>query len=81
MRQLRYLRVVLNVFEVVLGLLVNWSKGSFFRLNIIHDLLLLATILGCQTESLPILGIAFRGKTQSKINMARNVGEVLKEIV
>lgn len=51
--QMRYLRVILVVFEAYSGLKVNWRKGSIFPVKEVQQIQTLANILRCMVEKLP----------------------------
>nr|XP_016515236.1 PREDICTED: uncharacterized protein LOC107831958 [Nicotiana tabacum] len=50
--QVRHLRLILSVFEVVSGLHVNWSKSQVYTVNEVTNIQRLAGVLGCQVRNL-----------------------------
>jgi len=53
--QLRHLRIVLVLFEGILGLHINWGKSFLYPINDVPHMNLLASILGGEVGSLPTL--------------------------
>ncbi|XP_055815781.1 uncharacterized protein LOC129885509 [Solanum dulcamara] len=53
--QVKYIRVILVVFEGVSGLKVNWRKSNLFPIKEVSNIQSLADILGCGGENLPIV--------------------------
>lgn len=51
--QIRYIMVILVLFEAVSGLKVNWRKSSLCPVNEVRQIQSLAGILGCSLEKLP----------------------------
>lgn len=46
--QVKHLRVILVIFEVVLGLHVNWSKSMLFPVKEVANIQVLAAIFRCE---------------------------------
>lgn len=67
-RQLDFLRCILNCFEAVFGLNVNLAKSELFQVGEILNLESLAWILGCKIGSLPTsyLGLPLGAQFKSK---------------
>lgn len=53
--QLRYLRVILVVFEGVYSLHVNWKRSLLFSINEVLELQQLSAILGAEFGALPTI--------------------------
>lgn len=51
--QIRYLRGLLLIFEVVAGLKVNFKKTKMFGIGPVHNLNALASLLNCSVAYLP----------------------------
>ena len=51
--QIRFIRLILILFESASGLRVNWGKSSLFQVLVVPRVQSLANILGCRTEKLP----------------------------
>lgn len=51
--QIRYIRVILVILEVVSGLRVNWRKNGLFPIKEVAQMQRLANILGCRIEQFP----------------------------
>ena len=66
--QLKYLRVILVLFEGISGLHINWGKSHIYPINSVPNIELLATILGGEVDSLPTvyLGMPLGAKSRSK---------------
>ncbi|XP_075087758.1 putative mitochondrial protein AtMg01250 [Nicotiana tabacum] len=66
--QLRFLRVILVLFEGISGLHVNWKKSHLYPINEVPDMEQLALILGGEVETLPTvyLGMPLGAKSKSK---------------
>ncbi|WMV12148.1 hypothetical protein MTR67_005533 [Solanum verrucosum] len=65
--QLKYLRVILVLFEGVSGLHINWIKSSMYTINEVNSIDLLASILGGEVGTLPTtcLGMPLGAKSKS----------------
>lgn len=50
--QLRYLRVILVLFEGISGMHINWSKSSLYPINEVHNMETLHIILDGQVGAL-----------------------------
>ncbi|WMV09233.1 hypothetical protein MTR67_002618 [Solanum verrucosum] len=66
--QLKYLRVILILFEAISGLHINWRKSHIYPINHVPDMELLAIILGGEVGNLPTiyLGMPLGAKSNSK---------------
>uniref|UniRef100_A0A0V0IY30 Putative ovule protein n=1 Tax=Solanum chacoense TaxID=4108 RepID=A0A0V0IY30_SOLCH len=66
--QLKYLRVILILFEAISGLHINWRKSHIYPINHVPDMELLAIILGGEVGNLPTvyLGMPLGAKSKSK---------------
>lgn len=51
--QIRYIRMLLSIFETLSGLMVNWRKNSLFPIQEVPHIQDLATILGCRVDKRP----------------------------
>ncbi|KAH0634712.1 hypothetical protein KY290_035831 [Solanum tuberosum] len=51
--QIRFIRLILILFESASGLRVNWGKSSLFQVLEVPQVQSLANILGCRIEKLP----------------------------
>lgn len=65
--QLKYLRVILVLFEGVSGLHINWRKSFMYPINEVNNMYLLASILGSEVGTLPTtyLGMPLEAKSKS----------------
>lgn len=52
--QLRYLRVILHLFEMAFGSKINLGKASFVFINEVNNISWLGSVLSCQIGDLPI---------------------------
>ncbi|WMV45736.1 hypothetical protein MTR67_039121 [Solanum verrucosum] len=66
--QLKYLRVILVLFEGISGLHINWRKSFLYPINEVHNMEALNIILGGQVGALPTtyLGMPLGAKSMSK---------------
>ncbi|WMV37015.1 hypothetical protein MTR67_030400 [Solanum verrucosum] len=66
--QLRYLRVILVLFEGISGLHINWRKSFLYPINEVHNMEALNIFLGGQVGALPTtyLGMPLGAKSMSK---------------
>ncbi|WMV55620.1 hypothetical protein MTR67_049005 [Solanum verrucosum] len=66
--QLKYLRVILILFEAISGLHINWGKSFIFPVNEVPRINMLANILGGKVGDLPTtyLGMPLGDKSRSK---------------
>jgi len=66
--QLRYLRVILVLFEGMSGLHINWGKSHLYPINLVSNMELLASVIGGEVGALPAiyLGMPLGAKSQSK---------------
>ncbi|WMV40242.1 hypothetical protein MTR67_033627 [Solanum verrucosum] len=66
--QLKYLRVILILFEAISGLHINWRKSFIFPVNEVPRINMLANILGGKIGDLPTtyLGMPLGDKSRSK---------------
>ncbi|WMV15497.1 hypothetical protein MTR67_008882 [Solanum verrucosum] len=66
--QLKYLRVILDLFEAISGLHINRRKSHIYPINQVPDMELLAIILGGEVGNLPTvyLGMSLGAKSISK---------------
>lgn len=66
--QLRYLRVILVMFEGISGLHINLSKSFLYSINEVNNMETLNTILGRQVGALPTtyFGMPLGAKSMSK---------------
>uniref|UniRef100_A0A0V0HG43 Putative ovule protein n=1 Tax=Solanum chacoense TaxID=4108 RepID=A0A0V0HG43_SOLCH len=53
--QLRYLRVILVLFEGMSGLHINWGKSHLYPINMVSNMELLASVLGGEVGALPAI--------------------------
>lgn len=51
--QIRYIRMLLSIFETLSGLRVNWGENSLFPIREVPHIQDLATILGCKVDKMP----------------------------
>lgn len=51
--RLKYIRLILLLFEATSGLKVNWGKSNLFPIKEVVNLQSLTEILGCNVEHLP----------------------------
>ncbi|WMV14069.1 hypothetical protein MTR67_007454 [Solanum verrucosum] len=67
--QLKYLRVILILFEAISGLHINWGKSLIFPVNEVPWINMLANILGGKVGDLPTtyLGMPLGDKSRSKV--------------
>ncbi|XP_019267660.1 PREDICTED: uncharacterized protein LOC109244948 [Nicotiana attenuata] len=67
--QLRFLRIILVLFEGISGLHINWRKSHLFPVNEVPEMEHLALILGGEVGSLPTiyLGMPLGAKSKSKL--------------
>nr|XP_016449022.1 PREDICTED: uncharacterized protein LOC107774064 [Nicotiana tabacum] len=67
--QLRFLRIILVLFEGISGLHINWRKSHLFPINKVPEMEHLALILGGEVGSLPAiyLGMPLGAKSKSKL--------------
>lgn len=66
--QLRYLRVILVLFEGMSGLNINQGKSHLYPIKMVSNMELLASVLGGEVGALPAiyLGMSLGAKSQSK---------------
>ncbi|WMV45337.1 hypothetical protein MTR67_038722 [Solanum verrucosum] len=66
-QQLKYLRVILVIFEGISGLHINWRKSMMYPINEVHNMSCLASILGGEIGVLPTiyLGMPLGAKSKS----------------
>ncbi|WMV31736.1 hypothetical protein MTR67_025121 [Solanum verrucosum] len=66
--QLKYLSVILILFEAISGLHINWGKSFIFTVNEVPRINMLANILGGKVGDLPTtyLGMPLGDKSRSK---------------
>nr|XP_016438073.1 PREDICTED: uncharacterized protein LOC107764061 [Nicotiana tabacum] len=66
--QLRFLRIILVLFEGVSGLHINWRKSNIFPINEVNNMEQLTQILGGEVGSLPTvyLGMPLGARSKSK---------------
>ncbi|XP_075092306.1 uncharacterized protein LOC107821421 [Nicotiana tabacum] len=66
--QLRFLRIILVLFEGVSGLHINWRKSNIFPINEVNNMGQLTQILGGEVGSLPTvyLGMPLGARSKSK---------------
>lgn len=66
--QLRYLRVILLLFEMISRLKINMGKSSVFAVNEVHNIQGLGDVLGCQIGELPTeyLGMPLGARYKAK---------------
>lgn len=66
--QVNYLRYILLCFKLMSGLKINFSKSSLFRIAIVDDLDMFASMLGYKVASWPTsyLGLPLGDKSRSK---------------
>ena len=66
--QLRYLRVILVLFEGISGLHINWEKSHIYPIYNVPNINLLASILGGEVGTLPsiYLGMPLGANSRSK---------------
>ncbi|KAG5585379.1 hypothetical protein H5410_045813 [Solanum commersonii] len=65
--QLKYLRVILYLFEGISGLHINWRKSMMYPINEVNNMSCLASILGGEIGVLPTiyLGMPLGAKSKS----------------
>ncbi|OIT06900.1 clip-associated protein [Nicotiana attenuata] len=66
--QVKYLRIILILFEAVSGLHINWRKSQIFPVNEVPNIQMLANILGGEIGTTPTiyLGMPLGAKSKSK---------------
>lgn len=67
-KQLKILRVILNLFEAISGLHINWRKSHIFPIYEVNRIQQLIEVLGGEVGKLPIiyLGMPLGAKSKSK---------------
>lgn len=62
--------LILVLFEAISGLHVNRRKSCLYPVNWVHNIQVLAVIVGCQVESLPAtyLGLPLGSKSKAQYN-------------
>ncbi|XP_070036020.1 uncharacterized protein [Nicotiana tomentosiformis] len=65
--QMRYLRLILIVFEFVSGLHVNWRKSRLIPVKEVADAQVLAGILGCEIDCLPTAYLGLSLGSRNKV--------------
>lgn len=80
--QLRFLRVILVIFEGISGLRINWSKNRLFPINVVPDIEQLALVLGGEVGAIPIvyLGMPLGAKSKSKETWDTIIEKCLKKL-
>lgn len=53
--QLRYLRVILVIFEGMSGLHKNWRRSFLYPINEVHNMNVMAFVLGGEVGTLPTI--------------------------
>ena len=66
--QLRFLRIILVLFEGISGLHINWRKSHIYPINEVYNMEQLTLVLGGEVGSLPsiYLGMPLGARSKSK---------------